>query len=341
MFLTGDITIPAYNKVPELAEINHIIKDDVLFANLEGNIINEISVSKFQNKPIVFNSDKAIKRIKNSVNLRYLNITNNHIFDTDENLDSLYEFSEENNLGLIGDKNEYLKIKDSYNNFLINSFGWDLINCRPGNNNKKLNIINLKKIKQGIEKARNSNPDYKILIYFHWGIELESIPSPYMRRVAHECINAGADLIIGSHSHCIQSCEIYKSKPIIYGMGNFMFTEKYYWNGKLKYNESSKYSLMVEVKDKIIIHVLKNSNNIVSLIESVEVNSLKSKFFKNITNFSANNYKQFYEQNKRKSLLLPTINYYDNKPTVFLKTKWVLLRHKLILFFKYILKTIN
>ena len=31
MFLSGDITIPMYNKVPELAEINHIIKDDVLF----------------------------------------------------------------------------------------------------------------------------------------------------------------------------------------------------------------------------------------------------------------------------------------------------------------------
>jgi hypothetical protein len=38
-------------------------------------------------------------------------------------------------------------------------------------------------------------------------------------------IDAGADLIIGHHSHCIQPYEIYRGKSIVYGLGNCIFPD--------------------------------------------------------------------------------------------------------------------
>jgi len=72
-----------------------------------------------------------------------------------------------------------------------------------------------------------------IILQFHWG--LEEIPFPKYNDVllAHACIDAGADLIIGHHAHVIQSHEIYKNKHIFYGIGNFIFPNL---NIESKYN---------------------------------------------------------------------------------------------------------
>lgn len=64
---------------------------------------------------------------------------------------------------------------------------------------------------------------YFVIIYFHWGYEYVRIPSPRERRIAHKCINKGADLIIGSHPHIYQGIEKYKDKIIVYSLGNFIF----------------------------------------------------------------------------------------------------------------------
>ena len=40
-------------------------------------------------------------------------------------------------------------------------------------------------------------------------------------------IDAGADLIIGSHAHIVQPSIRYKKKHIFYGLGNFLFPDFY------------------------------------------------------------------------------------------------------------------
>ena len=41
--------------------------------------------------------------------------------------------------------------------------------------------------------------------------------------LGHALIDAGADLVIGNHSHCLQGMEAYKGKIICYSLGNFSF----------------------------------------------------------------------------------------------------------------------
>jgi poly-gamma-glutamate synthesis protein (capsule biosynthesis protein) len=62
-----------------------------------------------------------------------------------------------------------------------------------------------------------------VLLFLHWGEELEPKESPEQQALAHRLIDAGADAIIGGHPHVTQSIEWYKDHPIVYSLGNFLF----------------------------------------------------------------------------------------------------------------------
>ena len=62
-----------------------------------------------------------------------------------------------------------------------------------------------------------------MVVLIHWGIEREEKPQEYQRALAKRYIDAGADLVIGSHPHVLQGIEYYKGKPIFYSLGNFVF----------------------------------------------------------------------------------------------------------------------
>lgn len=69
------------------------------------------------------------------------------------------------------------------------------------------------------------NADYVIVIV-HGGHEHFQLPSPRMQEVYRYFIDLGADAIVNHHQHCFSGYEIYRGKPIIYGLGNFCFDEK-------------------------------------------------------------------------------------------------------------------
>lgn len=77
-----------------------------------------------------------------------------------------------------------------------------------------------------IQEAKN-NADFVILIV-HGGLEHLQYPSKRMIQTYRFFVDAGADVVINHHQHCINGMEIYNSKPIFYGLGNFCFD----WNGK-------------------------------------------------------------------------------------------------------------
>lgn len=64
---------------------------------------------------------------------------------------------------------------------------------------------------------------HRIVVTVHWGIPYERLPSDEDRRKARYFIDCGADLVLGHHPHVIQPFEIYKTRPILYSLGNFAF----------------------------------------------------------------------------------------------------------------------
>jgi poly-gamma-glutamate capsule biosynthesis protein CapA/YwtB (metallophosphatase superfamily) len=64
-----------------------------------------------------------------------------------------------------------------------------------------------------------------VILYTHWGTEFVAEPSQKIKNLAHGFVDVGADLIIGSHPHVVQTEEIYKNKTIYYSLGNFIFDQ--------------------------------------------------------------------------------------------------------------------
>jgi poly-gamma-glutamate synthesis protein (capsule biosynthesis protein) len=64
--------------------------------------------------------------------------------------------------------------------------------------------------------------DYLIAIV-HAGVEMVEVPLPEWRDRYREMIDMGCDAVIAHHPHVVQGYEIYKSKPIAYSLGNFIF----------------------------------------------------------------------------------------------------------------------
>lgn len=75
-----------------------------------------------------------------------------------------------------------------------------------------------------ITEARE-NADF-VLAYVHWGTEYSHQLEDVQTETAKLYLDAGADAIIGAHSHCLQGLEYYDGKPIIYSLGNYWFNEK-------------------------------------------------------------------------------------------------------------------
>lgn len=77
---------------------------------------------------------------------------------------------------------------------------------------------------QAIKEA-DANADFVIAVV-HWGTEYSYDLEDVQLSTGKEYLNAGADAIIGGHSHCLQGMEYYDEKPIIYSLGNYWFNSK-------------------------------------------------------------------------------------------------------------------
>ena len=67
-----------------------------------------------------------------------------------------------------------------------------------------------------------ANSDY-VVLFVHWGTEHTDVLEEVQKTTSHAYIDAGADLLIGTHAHQLQGIEFYKGKAIFYNLGNFWF----------------------------------------------------------------------------------------------------------------------
>jgi poly-gamma-glutamate synthesis protein (capsule biosynthesis protein) len=88
-----------------------------------------------------------------------------------------------------------------------------------------------------------------VIVCPHWGVEYALQPSRTQVELAHQMIDAGADLIVGSHPHVVQPLENYHDHWIAYSLGNFIFDQQ---------NPATHRGLMLQVtvREKQIAEVL-------------------------------------------------------------------------------------
>lgn len=86
-----------------------------------------------------------------------------------------------------------------------------------------LKALNPDKFVKVIEHARK-NSDY-VIAMTHWGTEGDSNYGKDQVNLATAFARAGADAIIGGHTHCLQGFDFIEGVPIIYSLGNFWFSK--------------------------------------------------------------------------------------------------------------------
>lgn len=72
-------------------------------------------------------------------------------------------------------------------------------------------------IKEAREKADS------VVVIMHGGHETYQLPTPQMQQTYRFFVDIGADAVVNHHQHCYSGYEVYKNKPIFYGLGNFCF----------------------------------------------------------------------------------------------------------------------
>lgn len=76
------------------------------------------------------------------------------------------------------------------------------------------------------QKQISENNDSDLIVaYLHFGNEYSNSPNENQVKIAHELIDYGADVVLGSHPHVPQGIEMYNGKPIFYSLGNFIFDQ--------------------------------------------------------------------------------------------------------------------
>ena len=68
-----------------------------------------------------------------------------------------------------------------------------------------------------------SETDDVVVVYLHWGAELESCPTPQQQGTARALAEAGADIVVGTHAHVPLGSGWLGDTYVNYGLGNFLW----------------------------------------------------------------------------------------------------------------------
>lgn len=158
---------------------------------------------------------------------KMVTLANNHINDygADGIRDSV-ELLEKSGIRYTGigdnlkesEKISYVKIKDE-TIAIINCCEYEFsiaTDDAPGANPMEP-IRQYHSIKEAREKADT------VIVIIHGGTENFQYPSQRMIDTYRFFIECGADAVVNHHQHCISGYEIYRDRPIYYGLGNFCF----------------------------------------------------------------------------------------------------------------------
>lgn len=64
-----------------------------------------------------------------------------------------------------------------------------------------------------------------VIVMPHWGPEDMAVPNWIQRDLAEKIVDAGADLVVGNHTHVVQAIQEIAGIPVFYGLGNFVFDQ--------------------------------------------------------------------------------------------------------------------
>lgn len=212
--------------------VDRMKSSDIMIAN------NEFAVTNGNNKINKLYNFKAKPErldIYKEMGVDLVSLANNHVYDYGEDglLDTIKYLNEHDIPNIGAGKNIDEATKPYY--FIAGGYKFSFISASraeknvvtPSAENNKPGIFwcyNPELLIETIKKEKEVS-DFVILL-IHWGREDSHELEEVQMETGKLYIDAGADIVIGSHAHMLQGFEFYNNKLIAYNLGDFIFNRE-------------------------------------------------------------------------------------------------------------------
>lgn len=189
-----------------LANVRSVFEaDDLTIVNLEGPLTDVGTMTT--KSGICFRGEPEWTAILTGSSVELCNFANNHAMDMgQEGFDRTLQALDDAGLGCCAYDLVY---RTTIKGVRVTALGFDKWN------NKEPEVVE-------VVRRERANCDL-LIVNFHWGREMHYEPMSDQKKMGHAIIDAGADLVIGTHPHVYGGVEKYNGKYICYSLGNFCF----------------------------------------------------------------------------------------------------------------------
>lgn len=222
----GDVCLHGIHSDP-FVHVRHLLDADLLFGNLECCLTRG---GDARDKPALFRADPAAAAYLVEHRFNLVCLANNHVLDYggDGLRDTLHALKEhglqycgaghtaaeaqrEVDIVLRGRRTAILSTVDA---------------AGTAGGGPAVSTLAARAMRRRIEAVRGKAD--LVIVSYHGGIELDTVPSPFVVRTLRGFVDAGADIVLGHHPHVLQAVERYNGGLIAYSLGNFVFDNSRY-----------------------------------------------------------------------------------------------------------------
>lgn len=189
--------------------LDYFENDDYSLINLEGTL-GDKGKARY-NKTYVFRGSAEYTQIMTDNSVEGVNLANNHSEDYGEE-----GYAETKRLlgeaGIAYGEHMSSTIVTTDSGLTIGLFAADMLRADADH----------EQILEAVRQLKEQNVEL-LICSLHWGTERVYAPSEIQKNLAHDIVDAGADIVWGHHPHVLQPIEHYNDGVIFYSLGNFAF----------------------------------------------------------------------------------------------------------------------
>ena len=327
MIFLGDLSVPDKEHLSLLLndlDLSKIIKNETVILNLEGVLLPEIPSDCFWK---VYNCKEVLELRKHCKKL-IVSLANNHLYDFPEGIQPMTKMLEDNDIDYFGlyENNQIKPYEFSVERIQYAVFGhcWNIYTKSNPNKKTSDRVVDCtyQELYNTIKEYINKNPETRVICFPHWNFDLEEYPFPAHKKFSRDLIDAGAEIVVGNHAHCMQEAELYKGKVIAYGLGNLYMPSGVFFNGKLCFPEISNKMCAIKIKET------NGAHTVYDFFTDIDGRAivLKGKRTLHEDSRSIQQYIEFFKINRKKKTLVPIFRDYKDSIENRLKTEFLLYR---------------
>ena len=188
------------------------LADDLSIINFEGTLTDSTYVpAEKKGNEFLFSAPPSYVSILPDNGIEAVSLENNHILDHGQDV---YEETQQHlaDAGIVWSNSEHLGVIE------VKGVQIAMLSYLCIDRYERL----WDKVPADIAAAKAQYPI--VIVSFHWGNELDYTPTKNQIKMGRLAVDAGADLVLGHHSHRIEPIECYNGVYICYSLGNFCFS---------------------------------------------------------------------------------------------------------------------